>query len=679
MRPTSVVAAVVFVLSLAVYVATCARTVTLVDSGELIVAAATLGVAHPPGFPVYTLVGHLFSLLPFGSVAFRLSFMSAFFGAVAAALVALIVYEIERQPAVVARSRRSGGRKEKGKRKGEAPPAAAEIAPVSGWLAALPPAAAGLAFAWGAIAWSYAVVAEVYTLNLALLGGVLLLLLVFRRHVLLEEGNPRWLLPLAGLLYGLALGVHHVTVVLAFPAFAFLLLQKPVRRRLRAKTVAWTLAAGALGLGFYLYLPWAASREPLLNWGDPDSWQRFFWHVSARQFQTNLFSGNAEQFFNHLGSFFKSLGAELTLAGVALGLLGAMRLWRRLRWGSLFLLLLAVFGIGYAVNYDIAEDTGAYYLVTFLVLAVAAGAGLFQIAEWAARRRGWAVAAVALAALLPAANLVLHFTANDLRRDLVARHYVEDALAGVPTRGQLLTLDWQLYSPFLYLHHLEGFRPDVTVVDVNLVRRSWYVETYLRRVYPQLLASTRQPADAYLAQLRRWEQGEPHDPNVITARFTEFLNTLIAFHPGAVHITPPMEPGVGEGYRWMPRGLTFELSHADSPMPALLPLPPLHLEGLQTGPGSRNEVVATKVRPAYAEMLGNRGRFLAASGQLEEAKEPLATALALDPDNAQLRLLSGDIAMAEGRREDARKAYERAARLAPDDPQIAARLRASPP
>ena len=132
-----------------------------------------------------------------------------------------------------------------------------------------------------------------------------------------------------------------------------------------------------------------------------------------------------------------------------------------------------------------------YSFASGLAVAVAAGAGLAAMIEWVgertAGRRFGGVAAAGLAALLPLANLGLHWGANDRRQDRIAHHFVEDTLAGLPPRALLFTLDWQLCSPFLYLHHLEGLRPDVTMVNVNLVRRSWYVETYLPRVAPRLV------------------------------------------------------------------------------------------------------------------------------------------------------------------------------------------------
>ncbi|MGB5037889.1 MAG: DUF2723 domain-containing protein, partial [Blastocatellia bacterium] len=87
-------------VALGVYVLTLAPTVTLVDSGELIVAAWTAGVAHPPGFPLWTMLAHLAIRLPIGEVAARVNFASAFFGALAAGVTALAAVEVARSRVV---------------------------------------------------------------------------------------------------------------------------------------------------------------------------------------------------------------------------------------------------------------------------------------------------------------------------------------------------------------------------------------------------------------------------------------------------------------------------------------------------------------------------------------------------------------------------------------------------
>ena len=89
-----VCAGAVFLVALVVYSWTLAPAVTLTDSGELIVAASGLGVAHPPGFPLWVMLAHLASLVPVGNVAVRINFSSAVFAALACAMLTLVVAEL---------------------------------------------------------------------------------------------------------------------------------------------------------------------------------------------------------------------------------------------------------------------------------------------------------------------------------------------------------------------------------------------------------------------------------------------------------------------------------------------------------------------------------------------------------------------------------------------------------
>ena len=84
-------AAAVFAVTLSLFAWTLSPTVTLTDSGELIVVARGLGVAHPPGFPLWVLLAHLASLVPLGNVVSRVNFSSALFAALACAILTLVV------------------------------------------------------------------------------------------------------------------------------------------------------------------------------------------------------------------------------------------------------------------------------------------------------------------------------------------------------------------------------------------------------------------------------------------------------------------------------------------------------------------------------------------------------------------------------------------------------------
>src|ERR1041385_4330148 len=186
-------AAFVFVLALLLYSWTLAPTVTLVDSGELILAAHSLGVAHPPGFPLYLMLAHLFSIVPVGSVAVRVNFASAFFAALACAMLTLVVAEIIEIINRASHLAESERRLKKAARKGKKVPSYSvptAAANNSNWLLTLLSAiAAGLLLAFSRTLWSYATIAEVYSLNTALILTIFFLMLRWRRRVLEDQGS----------------------------------------------------------------------------------------------------------------------------------------------------------------------------------------------------------------------------------------------------------------------------------------------------------------------------------------------------------------------------------------------------------------------------------------------------------------------------------------------------------
>src|SRR5437764_6726993 len=149
-------AGAVFLVALVVYSWTLAPTVTLTDSGELILAAYGLGVAHPPGTPLWVMLAHLASLVPVGNVAVRINFSSAVFAALACAMLTLVVAELLVTASCFAAPRR----RNKAARHGNI-----ESSNVYGLLMFAPAVGAGLLMAFSRTLWSYATITEVYTLN----------------------------------------------------------------------------------------------------------------------------------------------------------------------------------------------------------------------------------------------------------------------------------------------------------------------------------------------------------------------------------------------------------------------------------------------------------------------------------------------------------------------------------
>jgi len=636
-------------VALALYGWTLAPTVTLVDSGELIVAARSLGVAHPPGFPLYVLLAHLATWVPLGNVAQRVNVASAVFAALAIAVLAAVVAEALR----VVPTRPTP--------KKDADPGRD---PTSAFL---PPLVAALLLAFARTLWSYATLAEVYTLNALLIVVVLLLMLRWRRQAVdagkrrkdLGVHSPERLLYAAAFAFGLGLGVHHVTVALLLPGLALLVVATAGWRFFISRRLTYAALGACAGLAVYLYLPIAAWREAGLNWGDPRTLQRIWWHLTGKQYQAYFsFSpgelGTQAVAFAHHAA--REFGPWWCPAGLLLIAFGAGALFRRDRVLLAFLGLIAACNVAYTLGYAIAEDMDAYYLPTYIAATIVAGAGAQQVLRWArALAARWPraplVAATALL-LIPVIALAGNFRFNDRSRYWIARDYVDNILQTVEPGGLLLTLDWQVCSPLLYTRTIEQERRDVTVIDVNLLRRSWYFD-YLRREYPALMQQNREAVAAFLEDLTQWEQ----DPELyqrdaalnqrIDTRFHDMIMAFVQHHlrSGPVYITQDialnrsaqdtrLTQALAAAYQLVPQGLVFQLVRDRSFRNPAEPV--LITRGFADGTLSfeSDDVVQLKVFPVYVSMLYNRGRYLSLFGDHARAVNAFKQALALDPSFA---------------------------------------------
>src|SRR5437867_2209472 len=345
---------VVFVLALIVYILTIAPTVALVDSGELTDAAWSLGNAHPPGFPLFLLLTHLFTRLPFGSVAWRCNLASAVFSAAASGFVALAVGEMLLLP--VARKR--GARKKRASKQAE--PVASPMIVV-----ALVMIAGGLLFAFSKTLWAYATETEVYALNSALMAAIAWLMLLWTR----TRSNAA--LYAAALLFGLALGVHHVTIGLTAPAIAVLLTRTAgfsIWRSQPALIGALLICAGLL---VYLYIPIAASHSPATNWVNPTTARRVWAHMTAAAYRAYL-TPSSESLSAQIGRYLHYIGIELGPARLPFALLiaaaGILTLWRRQRTLFLYLILLLLADFAWVVFYPVKNDQDAYLIPSFLAV-----------------------------------------------------------------------------------------------------------------------------------------------------------------------------------------------------------------------------------------------------------------------------------------------------------------------
>jgi tetratricopeptide (TPR) repeat protein len=644
----------VFLVALLFYSWTLAPTVTLTDSGELVVVARGLGVAHPPGVPLWIILAHLASLVPLGNVAQRINFSSAVFAALTCAMLTLVVAEV----IVTASYLAAAKRRKKGSKKIE------ELA-VTHPMVAAPALGAGLLMAFSRTLWSYATITEVYALNALLIVTIFFLMLRWRRRIVedrmhLSIGQVTRhdvFLYSAALIFGLALGVHHVTVALTLPAVAVIVFRTQGVRFFTSRRLVYAalISIGAL-VAVYAYLPLAASRSPVINWGHPRSLQEIWWHLTGRQYQV-YFSFKPEIMGEQFAEFcrmalrefsFPWLPLSLVLAFAGLG--DAFKRDRTIFW---FLLTIVIADLAYALSYEIAEDKDAYYLPTFISIAIAAGLGIRWLIRGALSKSLPVVkpslAAVVAVLVVSTIALTANWPFNNRRRYFIAHDYVDNLLKAIAPNGLLLTLDWQVVSPMFYAQEIEQLRPDVKVVDINLLRRSWYFD-YLKHAYPGLIERSREKIDVFVENLKKWERDpeafarSPALTQRISAAFLEMIQSMVTNESrvAPVYMTNDLissDSVNGELTRWLtqkyqlvPQGLVLNLADGQG----FHDSPDVHLEvrGLADGTlrFGKGDPVNAKVLPSYANMLINRGRYLALFGQHERAIAAFEQALMLNPN-----------------------------------------------
>jgi hypothetical protein len=426
------------------YARTAAHTITWEhrgpDAAELSAAAYVLGIPHPPGFPLYMLLGHVFiRLIPFGEVAFRMALLSAVAAAVAVALAA-----------------RLGSR----------------LTEAAGGDALVGGAAAAVALATAPLFWSQATIPESYTLHLAIVLGALNLLADW------SPGQDHRLVPLA-LLLGLGLG-NHLTLLFAIGCVGlYVLLEDP--SILRRRAVLAVGAAFAAGLLVYLYVPIRAAVAPPLNWSQPDTLERFIEHITGRVYQGYIRWEGLGETLSKAPPIARLLGEQVTWPGLAVAFLGIGILLQRRPAFARLLVGYALITMTFTALYH-TRDQWVYFLPVAPLEALALGVGAGHLAQTLADRR--LVAGVL--GLVFGLQVVVNWAGMDISGDVEAATYARETLTAAPRDGILFTDEDHTTFALWYVQIVERVRPDVTVVDRRMIGAPWY-RTQLERQHPGVL------------------------------------------------------------------------------------------------------------------------------------------------------------------------------------------------
>ena len=400
----------------AVYAAGACPTIFVGDSGELVTAVHVLGVPHPTGYPLYVLLGKPWTLLvPFGSIAYRMSLFSAACGGVACA----IFYRLCR---------------------------ACAFHPLAALFAAL-------TLAFSPSFWGEANVQRVYTLGSIFV--VLATAAAFRWWV----RRDAWSLGLAFFFCGVGATNHTIMAIYAIMLGLFVFLSDP-RVLLRWRSLAASALGFAIGLLPYAYLPIASSRNPPLDWGKPDTWQGFLGVVLRRGFWVRAWIEEPRDLLTIGWDYVTGLGHELAWVGLALALVGVVAGWRR-RFPVLLPILVMLGNLAVMAAHGSRADIfiwHRYYIPSYVMAALLAGLGASALLERLPAPARFAPLAV------PAFLLVTGWPQFDRSRFVIADEFSRNLLRSLPPGASLIASDDNILFVLIYLHMVEDLRPDVNLV-----------------------------------------------------------------------------------------------------------------------------------------------------------------------------------------------------------------------
>ncbi len=400
-----------------VYAAGACPTIYVGDSGELVTAVYLLGIPHPTGYPLYVLLGKLWTLLlPIGSIAWRMSLFSAACGAAACALLFFLLRRTLRLHGVAA-------------------------------------LVAALLLAFAPSFWAEANVQRVYTLNALFV--VLAAWAAWRWYQ--ERTGTR--LALAAFVCGLGATNHTFLAVQGLAIGFFALAVEPALLR-RPREILGAVAAGLAGLLPYLYLPLRSRADPRLDWGDPETLDPFLGVVLRRDFWGRAWIEGPGDLATIAADWGRSLILESAWAGPGLAALAIVAA-RRMGWPVLLPVLVMLANLGAVALHGARSDLfiwHRYYIPSYAMLALLAGLGCQVLIERLPR------AARLLPLALPAFLLATGWTAFDRSRYRVAEAFAEEVLRSLPPGAHLSASDDNILFTLLYLHFVEGRRPDLDLV-----------------------------------------------------------------------------------------------------------------------------------------------------------------------------------------------------------------------
>ncbi len=594
-----------FLLPFIVYFMTLSPTVSFTDSGELAAVCSTLGIAHPTGYPLFTLLGYIWLQLPLPfsdvhSLNIFVAVLTAFSSFFVFNTLFLLISKFELK---------------------------AKQTLTNNYYKEIITLAGSLTYSFALTVWQQALSVEVYSLHLLMLN--IIIYYAIQGYYSKEFQNKYFII--ASVFLGLSFS-NHLTTILIVPALIYLFFSNgkyglsfsSEKMKFFGIMALFTLA----GLTVYAYLPLRSMGNAEFNWGMVHrSLDKFLYHIQGKQYQVWMFSG--EQVGENIARFFTAIPYQLAFIGIPFILNGMWRILKESKPITIFIIIFVISCYFYSINYSI-HDIETYFLTAYLGFIILAIIGIYDLFSKFPKF-------VYLAFIMPALSIGINFSTNDNSKNYLVEDFTKNMVNNLDKDAVIISSQWDYWnSAFWYYQKVEHLRKDVVLIEKELLRRTWY-PYQLRKWYPEVINKSKSDIDNYMIDLEKFETGaDPEDYKFIQAKWETMLKNFVENNIDSrpVYITLDImnsEPYLTKNYNLVPEGFAFRLYRDNS-------IKQLTINGLKLDrfiksiPSDRNHLEQGIMETASIN-IANIGRYAQFNKDFKTANEAYTLAIKINPEN----------------------------------------------
>ncbi|MEW6103165.1 MAG: DUF2723 domain-containing protein [bacterium] len=431
-RADYTIALISFFISYFIYLLTLPSSVWFGDSGDFITSAYVLGIPHPSGYPLYTILGHLFSYIPISNIGMRITLMSSIFGSLTSMLLYLLLIKLSVQRLISFST--------------------------------------ALCFAFSYTFFRVSIYAKTYSLYGFFVILLLFILLLYQENI---KKNFKYLV-LFSFILGVSFTNHNLMATIIPGVILFLfIINKPI---FRINRISYLFLFFLLGLSVFLYLPIRAFQNPPIDWANPTTLKRFIDCLTVKFAQKRMLNITLLKFFITFGNHIILILKQFLIFCVIL-IFGFYPLKRKNY--SFFILILTIILVNTLFSliiYPIEKglvDFEAYHIPSFLSLAILLGIGLNFIIE---KKKALKFTII----FIPLTICFKYYYVSDKSKFYFAYDYARNILRDLPKNTILFTYTDHEFMTLWYLKHIEKRREDIVQLNLYDLTTDWVIKRVLK-------------------------------------------------------------------------------------------------------------------------------------------------------------------------------------------------------